>query len=274
MSIWEWTPWGVATPPAPQHGGWPAEGGELGMRLPNSPQAYGHPAHSQPWPQTGVPALASLNQRRAAALGRPPRDRSCMCGTGVDLCGDDDIVTDDITVVQTYSVLSPGPGGGRLGSPQLMTPGQSSDATRKMFFGAVMRDDIDAMQQMLHAGVDIKGMRNGAGQSPLQVATERGKQHSRAFLMQQAAQRADMATSPLPPASDATASRRSSFSFPCPTNTTFETSPDANFDESWRNTGLASQKQVDNWEARYQASPFQGIGVPPIPAAWGGARQI
>lgn len=52
----------------------------------------------------------------------------------------------------------------------------------KAFFRAVVRDDLDTVSYLLDQGVNIKKLRNGAHQSPLELARERGKVRVTTFL--------------------------------------------------------------------------------------------
>jgi hypothetical protein len=55
-----------------------------------------------------------------------------------------------------------------------------------MFFQAIMRDDVETVAHLVDRGVNIKTMRNGARQSPLQVATLAGKVKVATFLQDEA----------------------------------------------------------------------------------------
>eukprot|EP00927_Polykrikos_kofoidii_P029669 TRINITY_DN25625_c0_g1_i1.p1 TRINITY_DN25625_c0_g1~~TRINITY_DN25625_c0_g1_i1.p1 ORF type:complete len:192 (+),score=26.55 TRINITY_DN25625_c0_g1_i1:114-689(+) len=56
----------------------------------------------------------------------------------------------------------------------------------KEMFRNVMRDDVEAVSNLLSRGIDVKLIRNRAGQSLLQVATQRGKANVREYLVRSA----------------------------------------------------------------------------------------
>jgi hypothetical protein len=53
---------------------------------------------------------------------------------------------------------------------------------QKLFFRAVMRDDVRTLKHLISQGVEVKKMRNAARQSPLQVARICGKAEAAEFL--------------------------------------------------------------------------------------------
>eukprot|EP00929_Paragymnodinium_shiwhaense_P034042 TRINITY_DN18565_c0_g1_i2.p1 TRINITY_DN18565_c0_g1~~TRINITY_DN18565_c0_g1_i2.p1 ORF type:complete len:706 (+),score=161.52 TRINITY_DN18565_c0_g1_i2:174-2291(+) len=52
---------------------------------------------------------------------------------------------------------------------------ERSDERIKVLFRAVMRDDVGAVEQLAASGVDVLSVRNSAGMTPLQLATERDR---------------------------------------------------------------------------------------------------
>eukprot|EP00929_Paragymnodinium_shiwhaense_P003013 TRINITY_DN10338_c0_g1_i1.p1 TRINITY_DN10338_c0_g1~~TRINITY_DN10338_c0_g1_i1.p1 ORF type:complete len:231 (-),score=31.89 TRINITY_DN10338_c0_g1_i1:488-1180(-) len=118
----------------------------------SAPAAYGSPA---PLCSTGQPMR--LPERR--------RERGCL-GTcdATELCGDDEVDECQMVLIsQMEAVTSP-------------------TSAQRQVFRAVMDDDVACLAGLVASGVDLKGVRNGAGQSPLQVAIERNKVRVRQYL--------------------------------------------------------------------------------------------
>eukprot|EP00928_Gymnodinium_smaydae_P034120 TRINITY_DN2425_c1_g2_i1.p1 TRINITY_DN2425_c1_g2~~TRINITY_DN2425_c1_g2_i1.p1 ORF type:complete len:219 (-),score=41.93 TRINITY_DN2425_c1_g2_i1:50-706(-) len=159
-----------------------------------------------PPPQLRAPAAFAASPRSGTAMSRqvpaqgfkpktasvpgaaPPRRprESCICGVSPeDLCGEE--VVEDLVYVRSYNFTEPPqdhPSG-----PPVLTPAfpaqvpQGRDEIVKELFRAVVRDDAVAVSELLRLGnLDIKRVRNGAGQSLLQVAKERNKTSVRLYL--------------------------------------------------------------------------------------------
>jgi len=173
------------------------------LRQPSRPHIYG--SHQRPpggdlsnpgfqqqvasGTQQGPPLLPPARHGSGAGGKRG----SCYCGADFDdLCGDAEDIEADDNFKYDYShegiVDSDVNSHGGQTSYQFSAAASRGSVDRELF-KAVMRDDVFTVQDFVKRGVDVKTVRNGARQSLLQVATERGKIHVQTYLEAVATQR-------------------------------------------------------------------------------------